>query len=99
MRDVKRFAVFAAGRELDKGLLLAYKVHLEEHYAIRSANSMLAAEARSNCRLSLVLQTLCGAQTDVPLTMPVDCRQHYVEGIGQLCAHCAQRAAGETPNK
>ena len=143
MRDVKRFAVFAAGRELDKGLLLAYKVHLEEHYAIRSANSMLAtvnallcfmglcrlrvrqfrvqkevycsaekeltrgeynaliraAEARSNCRLSLVLQTLCGAQTDVPLTMPVDCRQRYVEGIGQLCAHCAQRAAGETPNK
>lgn len=42
---------------------------------------------------------LCGAQTDVPLTMPVDCRLHYVEGIGQLCAHCAQRAAGETPNK
>lgn len=104
MRDVKRFAVFAAGQELDKGLLLAYKAHLEEHYAIRSANSMLAAvnallcfmglcrlrvrqfrvqkevycsaekeltreeynaliraaEARSNYRLSLVLQTLCG---------------------------------------
>lgn len=31
---------------------------------------------------------LCGMLTEIPLTMPVDCRQYYVEGIGQLCEHC-----------
>ena len=42
-RDVRRFAAYAADKPVDKGLVLAYKAQLEQTYAIRSANSMLAA--------------------------------------------------------
>lgn len=43
MRDLRHFAEFVAGKELDKQLVLAYKAELEQEYAVRSANSMLAA--------------------------------------------------------
>lgn len=43
IRDVGRFAAYAAGRRVDKELVLRYKEQLEQHYTIRSANSMLAA--------------------------------------------------------
>ena len=43
MRDIRRFASYAGERVLDKATLLEYKGNLEESYAIRSANSMLAA--------------------------------------------------------
>jgi len=42
-RDVCCFAEFAREKNLDKILLLNYKGALEQSYAIRSANSMLAA--------------------------------------------------------
>lgn len=42
-RDIFRFAQFAAGRDLDKKLILEYKSYLADRYAISSANSMLAA--------------------------------------------------------
>lgn len=42
-RDVRAFQQFAAQRSLDKGLILAYKADLVRRYAVRSANSMLAA--------------------------------------------------------
>ena len=43
MRDLRCFAAYAAGKELDKPLVLDYKASLLQTYAIRSANSMLAA--------------------------------------------------------
>ena len=43
MRDLQLFAEFAAESALNKALLLDYKRSLEKNYAVRSANSMLAA--------------------------------------------------------
>ena len=43
MRDICCFAEYAAKRILDKELVLNYKKSLEQKYAVRSANSMLAA--------------------------------------------------------
>lgn len=43
MRDIRCFAEYAADRTLDKTILLNYKGMLGQTYAIRSANSMLAA--------------------------------------------------------
>lgn len=43
MRDVHHFVSFANERLLDKALILEYKSYLEQEYAVRSANSMLAA--------------------------------------------------------
>ncbi len=43
MRDMRCFAEYAAERALDKMIVLNYKGALEQNYAVRSANSMLAA--------------------------------------------------------
>lgn len=43
MRDIRCFMDYAKDRSLDKTLLLNYKAMLEQNYAVRSANSMLAA--------------------------------------------------------
>lgn len=43
LRDLLFFAKYVAQRPLDKKLVLEYKASLEQVYAIRSANSMLAA--------------------------------------------------------
>ena len=43
MRDIRCFAEYADEHVLDKTLVLDYKGMLEQNYAIRSANSMLAA--------------------------------------------------------
>ncbi len=43
MRDIRCFAEFADGCMLDKASVLNYKGMLEQKYAVRSANSMLAA--------------------------------------------------------
>ena len=43
MRDIRCFAEYAAECMLDKALVLNYKGMLEQKYAVRSTNSMLAA--------------------------------------------------------
>ena len=43
MHDIRCFVEYAADQTLDKALVLNYKSMLEQHYAVRSANSMLAA--------------------------------------------------------
>ena len=43
MRDIHLFVEYATDKLLDKPLVLEYKTSLEQTYAIRSANSMLAA--------------------------------------------------------
>lgn len=43
IHDIGYFVDFALDSTIDKMLILNYKVHLQENYAVRSANSMLAA--------------------------------------------------------
>ena len=43
LRDVRAFQQFAAGRAVDKELVLCYKRQLQQSYATASANSMLVA--------------------------------------------------------
>ena len=42
IRDIKAFAKYAEG-PVTKETVIAYKKHLQEHYAVRSVNSMLAS--------------------------------------------------------
>jgi hypothetical protein len=43
---------------------------------------------------------MCGALTCVPISMPVDWRENYEIGCGQICAECAkkQRESAEREN-
>lgn len=34
---------------------------------------------------------LCGELTGVPVSMPIDWRENYEIGIGQVCAQCAKK--------
>ena len=43
IRDVKAFAVYAKGDAVTKETVIAYKKHIQETYAVRSVNSMLAS--------------------------------------------------------
>lgn len=43
IRDVKKFAAYARGDAITKEMVIAYKKHLQENYAVRSVNSMLAS--------------------------------------------------------
>ena len=42
-RDVKAFATYAENSPITKETVIAYKKHLQENYAVRSVNSMLAS--------------------------------------------------------
>ena len=37
---------------------------------------------------------LCGQATDTHLSLPIDLRDYYVEGSGQLCRDCWRRVCG-----
>lgn len=43
IRDVNAFSVFTGDTEIEKETVIAYKKHLQERYAVRSVNSMLAS--------------------------------------------------------
>ena len=43
IRDVKAFTVFVNGAEISKEIVISYKKYLQENYAVRSVNSMLAS--------------------------------------------------------
>lgn len=43
IRDVKAFSAFVNGAEVTKETVIEYKKHLQESYAVRSVNSMLAS--------------------------------------------------------
>lgn len=43
IRDVKVFSIYAKGKAITKETVIAYKNHLQENYAVRSVNSMLAS--------------------------------------------------------
>lgn len=35
---------------------------------------------------------MCGALTCIPAAMPIDWRENYEIGVGQVCAECAKKA-------
>ena len=37
---------------------------------------------------------LCGRLTCIPISMPVDWRENYEPGLGQICAECARKQKG-----
>ena len=43
MRDIKAFIAFLFDATLTKEVVIDYKKHLQENYAVRSVNSMLAS--------------------------------------------------------
>ena len=43
IRDVKAFSAYAQNTAVTKEIVIAYKKHLQENYAVRSVNSMLAS--------------------------------------------------------
>ena len=43
IRDVKAFAVYLSGAEITKERVINYKKHLQDSYAVRSINSMIAS--------------------------------------------------------
>ena len=43
IRDVKAFSLYAKSKAITKETVIAYKNHLQENYAVRSVNSMLAS--------------------------------------------------------
>jgi len=43
LRDVRAFVVFAGEKAVNKELVMAFKQYLQERYAVRSVNSMLAS--------------------------------------------------------
>lgn len=49
IRDVKALLIYTQGEAVTKEIVMAYKKHLQENYAVRSVNSILAS---INSRLS-----------------------------------------------
>ena len=43
IRDVKAFTAYAQNSAISKEIVIAYKKYLQENYAVRSVNSMLAS--------------------------------------------------------
>lgn len=43
IRDVRAFSAFAGRKTITKETVILYKKHLQESYAVRSVNSMLAS--------------------------------------------------------
>lgn len=43
IRDVKALLIYVQGKAVTKGTVIAYKNHLQQNYAVRSVNSMLAS--------------------------------------------------------
>lgn len=56
LRDVRHFIRFVKNRTIDKPLTMEYKAQLQDHYAVSSANSMLAS---LNCFLRFVGLPFC----------------------------------------
>ena len=42
---------------------------------------------------------ICGRLTDVPTSMPIEWRENYEVGIGQICYECAKKVQTEDNQK
>ena len=45
------------------------------------------------------LCVMCGKTTGIPISMPVDWRENYEIGCGQLCVECAKKQQKYLQNK
>lgn len=43
------------------------------------------------CKEKIERCVICGRITNIPTTMPIDLRENYVSGCGQLCNNCLQK--------
>ena len=57
-----------------------------------SANNTPDSEEYERC-------ILCGKLTCIPISMPVDWRENYEIGMGQLCAECARKQQKATESE
>ena len=75
LRDVRAFVVFAGEKAVNKELVMAFKQYLQERYAVRSVNSMLASVnsflnylGLSSCRVKNIRtqrQTYCAEEKEL----------------------------------
>lgn len=42
---------------------------------------------------------MCGALTCIPVSMPIDWRENYIIGCGQICNECAKKLQGKSIQK
>jgi len=70
--------------------LLAGK-HPQPDAATQNKTNPLQAEGFERC-------VMCGNVTNVPVSMPIDFRDNYEAGCGQLCSECALKQHNFTPN-
>lgn len=52
---------------------------------IESTDKTPVAEEFERC-------VICGKLTCIPISMPVDWRENYEIGLGQICAECAKKS-------
>lgn len=57
-----------------------------------STNNTSSTEEYERC-------VICGRLTGIPISMPVDWRENYEIGIGQICTECAKKAEFEANGK
>ena len=58
--------------------------HQQSKKEIDSAGKAPATEEYERC-------VICGKLTRVPISMPIEWRENYEIGMGQICAECARR--------
>ena len=78
LRDVRAFVVFAGEKAVNKELVMAFKQYLQERYAVRSVNSMLASVnsflnflGLPNCRVKNIRtqrKTYCAEEKELSKT-------------------------------
>lgn len=42
---------------------------------------------------------MCGALTCIPIFMPIDMRENYIIGCGQICTECAKKLQGKSTQR
>ena len=57
---------------------------------IESTDKTLVTEEFERC-------VICGKLTCIPISMPVDWRENYEIGLGQICAECAKKEREAKP--
>ncbi len=65
-------------------LFKKFAIHHRPKKKILHPNNASATEEFERC-------VICGKLTCIPISMPVDWRENYEIGLGQICAECAKK--------
>ena len=60
------------------------------HKDVNDVKSVPSTEEFERC-------VICGKLTCIPISMPVDWRENYEIGLGQICAECAKKEREAKP--